>query len=165
MHPAGLERERGRPAVPRGAVSRFVCRAGPDRPGVRLARGDVGDAVPRAAPPPGMAGQRRGPRGVRLGGGAELRPPGGRSVRSGVLPVGVGAGAATVRDADACDLAVLDAAAPDALARIRGFVARGIPVLAYGAHVRADLLRAAREAGAVAVPNSQVETALRELLA
>jgi len=85
--------------------------------------------------------------------------------RSKLGAVAAGAGAETVRDADACDLAVLDAEAPDALTRIRGLVARGIPVLAYGAHVRADLLRAAREAGAVAVPNSQVETALRELLA
>jgi len=84
--------------------------------------------------------------------------------RSKLGAVAAAAGAETVRDSDACDVAVLDAEAPDALARIRGFVARGIPVLAYGAHVRADLLRAAREAGAVAVPNSQVETALRELL-
>ena len=85
--------------------------------------------------------------------------------RSKLGAVAAAAGAETVRDSVACDVAVLDAEAPDALARIRGFVARGIPVLAYGAHVRADLLRAAREVGAVAVPNSQVETALRELLA
>jgi hypothetical protein len=38
-------------------------------------------------------------------------------------------------------------------------------VLAYGPHVRADLLRAAREAGATAVPNSEVERQLRVLLA
>jgi len=76
-----------------------------------------------------------------------------------------GAGAEATRDETACDLAVLDAEAPDAPARIRGFVARGVPVLAYGAHVRADLLRAAREAGAVAVPNSRVVETLRELLA
>jgi len=74
-------------------------------------------------------------------------------------------GGEVVRDAEACDLAVLDVEAPDALTRIRGFVARGIPVLAYGAHVRAELLRAAREAGAVAAPNSQVEATLRDLLA
>ena len=85
--------------------------------------------------------------------------------RSKLGAVAAGAGAETVRDADACDLAVLDSEAADALTRIRGFVARGIPVLAYGAHVRADLLRAAREAGAVAVPNSQVEATLRDLLA
>ena len=85
--------------------------------------------------------------------------------RSKLGAVAAAAGAETVRDPDACDVAVLDAETPDALERIRGFVGRGIPVLAYGAHVRADLLRAAREAGAVAVPNSQVETALRELIA
>ncbi len=75
-----------------------------------------------------------------------------------------GAGAEATRDEAACDLAVLDAEAPDALERIRGFVARGVPVLAYGPHVRAELLRAAREAGAVAVPNSRVEETLRDLL-
>ena len=48
--------------------------------------------------------------------------------------------------------------------RIATLVARGTPVLAYGSHVRADLLRAAREAGARAVPNSEVEERLRELL-
>src|SRR2546422_2397990 len=48
--------------------------------------------------------------------------------------------------------------------RIATLAARGTPVLAYGSHVRADLLRAAREAGATAVPNSQVEERLRELL-
>ena len=84
--------------------------------------------------------------------------------RSKLGTVAAAAGAEPVRDPDVCDVAVLDAEAPEAVARIRGFVARGIPVLAYGAHVRADLLRAAREAGAVAVPNSQIETALRELL-
>ena len=75
------------------------------------------------------------------------------------------AGAEATRDETACDLAVLDAEGPDVPARIRGFVARGVPVLAYGPHVRAELLRAAREAGAVAVPNSQVEATLRDLLA
>ena len=75
-----------------------------------------------------------------------------------------GAGAEATRDETACDLAVLDAEGPDVPARIRGFVARGVTVLAYGPHVRAELLRAAREAGAVAVPNSRVEETLRELL-
>ena len=73
-------------------------------------------------------------------------------------------GAVATRDETACDLAVLDAEGPDVPARIRGFVARGVPVLAYGPHVRAELLRAAREAGAVAVPNSRVEETLRDLL-
>ena len=74
-------------------------------------------------------------------------------------------GGEVVREDAGCDLAVLDVEAPDALTRIRGFVTRGIPVLVYGPHVRAELLRAAREAGAVAVPNSQVEATLRDLLA
>jgi len=43
-------------------------------------------------------------------------------------------------------------------------VRRSVPVLAFGSHVRAEALRAAREAGATAVPNSQVEARLRELL-
>jgi hypothetical protein len=75
------------------------------------------------------------------------------------------AGGAVVADATACDLAVIEIEPPDAMDRIRGLVAGGIPVLAYGPHVRADLLRAAREAGATAVPNSEVERQLRVLLA
>ncbi|HEX9282867.1 MAG TPA: hypothetical protein VF882_03700 [Gemmatimonadales bacterium] len=84
-----------------------------------------------------------------------------RSKLAGVVGAG---GAETTRDEAACDLAVIelgDAGAPD---RIRGLVARGVPVVAYGSHVRADLLRAARAAGAVAVPNSEVEKRLLELL-
>src|SRR2546425_10579948 len=67
-----------------------------------------------------------------------------------------GAGAEPTRDEAACDLAVLDAEAPDALARLRGFVARGVPVLAYGPPRRAAPLRAAPEGGAVAVANRPV---------
>jgi hypothetical protein len=83
-----------------------------------------------------------------------------RSKLEGVVKA---AGWDITRDEAACELAVLeiDAGATD---RIRGFVARGIPVLAYGSHVRADLLRTARSAGATAVPNSEVEGKLRELL-
>jgi len=73
-------------------------------------------------------------------------------------------GGELVRDASACDLAVVAVDAPDAVDRIRGWVAGGTRVLAYGAHVRADLLRAARDAGADAVPNSAVERRLVELL-
>jgi hypothetical protein len=75
------------------------------------------------------------------------------------------AGGEVVKDGAACDLAVVDAELPAAVDRIRGFVAAGVPVLAYGAHVRADLLRNARDAGATAVPNSEVEGRLRALLA
>lgn len=63
-------------------------------------------------------------------------------------------------DPGACGLVVLELGAPGVEDRIRSFVARGVPVLAYGAHVRADLLRAAREAGATAVPNSEIEARL-----
>jgi hypothetical protein len=75
------------------------------------------------------------------------------------------AGAEVVRDDAACDLAVIELDAPGAADRLSGLVGRGVPVLAFGSHVDAEQLRAARDAGAVAVPNSQVETRLRELLA
>jgi hypothetical protein len=74
------------------------------------------------------------------------------------------AGGEVVRDDGACELAVIELGAADAEQRIRGFVGRGIRVLAFGSHVNAEALRAAREAGAVAVPNSQVEGQLRQLL-
>ncbi len=75
------------------------------------------------------------------------------------------AGAEVVRDAAGCDVAVLDAQSAAVTDRIRNLAATGVRVLAYGSHVDAESLRAAREAGAVAVPNSQVETRLREMLA
>jgi len=75
----------------------------------------------------------------------------------------VAAAGAEVVAADA-DLVVLDVEAPGAVERIRGLVLQGVAVLAFGPHVRAELLRAAREAGATAVPNSQVEAALRQAI-
>ena len=75
------------------------------------------------------------------------------------------AGAEVATDATSCDLAVVEIEPPGAVDRIRGFVAAGVRVLAYGPHVRPDLLREAREAGATAVPNSEVERQLRTLLA
>jgi len=84
--------------------------------------------------------------------------------RSKLGAVVAAAGAEVARDETGCDLAVLELGAPDALGRIGGLLGKGIPVLAYGSHVRADLLRAAREAGAVAVPNSEVERRLLGLL-
>jgi len=74
------------------------------------------------------------------------------------------AGAEVSRDEAACDLAVLELADPGALERIAELVGRGIPVLAYGAHVRPELLRSARDAGALAVPNSQVLEQLSAIL-
>jgi len=83
--------------------------------------------------------------------------------RSKLTAVVAAAGGEVTRDAEPCDLAVLELGGP-AGDRIGELVRRGVPVLAFGSHVRADALRAAREAGATAVPNSQVEARLRELL-
>jgi len=73
-------------------------------------------------------------------------------------------GGELARDEESSDLVVLDVEAPGAVERIRGLVQQGVTVLAFGPHVRAELLRAAREAGATAVPNSQVEDALRQAI-
>jgi NAD(P)H-dependent flavin oxidoreductase YrpB (nitropropane dioxygenase family) len=62
------------------------------------------------------------------------------------------------------DLAVVELGKPGVEQRVRDLVQQGIPVLAFGAHVDAEALRAARSLGARAVPNSEVETALRALL-
>ncbi len=74
-------------------------------------------------------------------------------------------GAEVTRDDATCDLAVIELGGPAAEARVRSFAGRGIPVLAFGSHIVPDALRAAREAGAQAVPNSEVELKLREMLA
>ena len=85
-------------------------------------------------------------------------------VRSRLRDVIGGAGATVSRDAGACNVAVLPAEMPGALERIRAFVSAGVAVLAYAPHVRAELLRAARDAGATAVPNSELERGLASLL-
>ena len=84
--------------------------------------------------------------------------------RSKLGAVVAATGAEVSGDETACDLAVVELGDSRASERIAALVRRGVPVLAYGAHVRPDLLRAARETGAMAVPNSQVEQRLRELL-
>lgn len=76
-----------------------------------------------------------------------------------------GAGGEVARDAAACELAVIELESRGWEARIREARGRGIPVLAFGSHVDAGLLRSARELGAEAVPNSQVEGRLAQLLA
>jgi hypothetical protein len=62
------------------------------------------------------------------------------------------------------DLAVVELGKPGAEERIGTLVRGGTPVLAFGSHVDAEALRAARSTGARAVPNSELETALRALL-
>lgn len=74
-----------------------------------------------------------------------------------------GAGAEPVREAP-YDLAVLELNKPNAETRTRELLELGIPVLAFGSHIDAAALRAARDWGARAVPNSQIETELRALL-
>ena len=84
--------------------------------------------------------------------------------RSKLAAVAAAAGAEVVRGDAPYDLVALDVEAPGAVERIRGLVEKGVAVLAYGPHVRAELLRAAREAGATAVPNSEVERVLAQRL-
>src|SRR5438094_5835113 len=84
--------------------------------------------------------------------------------RSKLARVVDAAGAEVTRDEAACELAVLEIESAGSTDRIKTLVARGTSVLGYGSHVRPDLLRSAREAGATAVANSQVEERLRELV-
>src|SRR5512145_1289490 len=83
--------------------------------------------------------------------------------RGKVQAILAAAGAEIVRD-DPIDLAVLELGKPGVDERIQNLVRRGVPVLAFGSHVDAAALRAARELGARAVPNSQIESELRALL-
>jgi len=73
------------------------------------------------------------------------------------------AGWTPVRTAPA-EVAVVDLGRPDAAVRVVELVAEGTRVLAFGSHVGADDLRRARDLGASAVPNSQVERALAAIL-
>jgi hypothetical protein len=83
--------------------------------------------------------------------------------RSKLAGVVAAAGGEVTRDEAQCDLAVLELGG-SAADRVVELVRRSVPVLAFGSHVRPDALRAAREAGATAVPNSQVVQHLTELL-
>jgi hypothetical protein len=66
-----------------------------------------------------------------------------------------------------CPVAVLDleACGESASATIAALVRSGVVVLAFGPHVRAEALAAARRAGAVALPRSAFLARLPELLA
>ncbi len=70
------------------------------------------------------------------------------------------AGAEVTRDASTADVLVVELESEEWEARIREGVGRGIPVIAFGSHVDAERLRAARGLGAEAVPNSQIEARL-----
>jgi hypothetical protein len=75
------------------------------------------------------------------------------------------AGMAPLRSAEGASWAVVELSGEASIERVRALRARGLEVLAFGPHVQASWLRAAREAGAVAVPNSQLEAELRRWLA
>jgi hypothetical protein len=62
------------------------------------------------------------------------------------------------------EVAVVELGRADAHERIRELAAAGSDVLAFGSHLRADALREARALGAVALPNAEVEQALRAVL-
>ena len=72
-------------------------------------------------------------------------------------------GSELVREEPA-DIAVIELGKPNAETRIRDLIARGVLVLAFGSHVDAAALRAARDWGARAVPNSEIANSLRALL-
>jgi hypothetical protein len=84
-----------------------------------------------------------------------------RSKLEGVVTAG---GAELTRDAATSELGVIEIEATGWEERILEFSGRGVPALAFGSHVHAELLRRARALGAEAVPNSQVEQRLTALL-
>ncbi len=61
-------------------------------------------------------------------------------------------------------LAVVELGSDSSLELIEELMTSGTAVLAFGPHVEGERLRAARNQGADAVPNSKVEERLRELL-
>ena len=82
--------------------------------------------------------------------------------RSKLQAVVRGAGAEVTRE-EACDLAVVELGAGQ-IEMVRQLVGKGIAVLAFGSHSEPADLREARKLGARAVPNSEIEAALRALL-
>jgi len=70
------------------------------------------------------------------------------------------AGAEVSRDATTADVLVVELESTGWEDHVRDGVGRGVPVIAFGSHVDAERLRAARALGAEAVPNSQIEARL-----
>ncbi len=85
-----------------------------------------------------------------------------RSRLEAVVRAGGGVPARPGTDAPMAVVELVDQAAVETCASL---VARGCRVLAFGPHVEAERLRAARAAGAEAVTNSQVEAHLGRMLA
>lgn len=63
-----------------------------------------------------------------------------------------------------CDVAVVELGGAQPLEVIGRLVGKGVAVLAFGSHVEPEVLRQARKLGARAVPNSEIESALRALV-
>lgn len=61
-------------------------------------------------------------------------------------------------------LAVVELTGASDVDHVRKLVGTGATVVAFGHHALAGVLRDARNAGATAVPNSHVESTVRELL-
>jgi hypothetical protein len=75
----------------------------------------------------------------------------------------VRAAGADVTRSEPCDLAVVELGGGQ-IEMIRQLVEKGIAVLAFGSHIEPADLQEARKLGARAVPNSEIESALRALL-
>ena len=65
---------------------------------------------------------------------------------------------------DPADLVVVEIKDENSVAQLEEWTRSGTAVIAFASHVQAQLLRAARQAGATAVPNSEVENAVRQWL-
>ena len=94
-----------------------------------------------------------------------LRVPVDAAVRAaGAEPEAV-AGVASAGTAPRVLVVDLEALGPEPAAVVRSLVAQGKDVLAFGPHVKAQMLAACRAAGAVVLPRSVFLSRLPELLA
>lgn len=84
--------------------------------------------------------------------------------RSKLAGIAAEAGWEVTRDASMCERAVVELGAVGWEERLKELTGRGVPTVAFGPHVDAEPLRRARATGASAVPNSQVEAALKAVL-
>jgi len=95
-----------------------------------------------------------------------LRVPVEEAVRTaGGIPVPVAGAAEATTQGCAVAVVDLDAAGTAALTAIAALTRAGVVVLAFGPHVEAEALAAARRSGAVALPRSAFLARLPELLA
>lgn len=84
--------------------------------------------------------------------------------RSKIDAIVKAAGGSLTRDEVDCDIAVIELGGPGVEERVRELLGLRVQVIVFGSHLKADDLRAIRSAGALAVPNSEVEQTLRGML-